>query len=143
MDGVEQDADVDQEAEAPVTWRFFVPLRLPSLNDHVQNAGKNSWRYRKQRAQWCTAVRTAARDAGVAPATGRRSLVVRRTFKSREQTRDYINLVGGCKVVVDALVLEGLLVDDSPDLLDDRYEQVRVSKDEESGVWFEISEGDR
>ena len=58
----------------------------------------------------------------------------------REQERDYVNLVGGCKLVVDALVLEGLLVDDKPALLDDRYLQERVAKDQPSGVWFELAD---
>jgi hypothetical protein len=127
-------------APVPLCWAFFVPMRLPSLNDHVQNAGAARWKYKKQREQWCAAVRKAARDAGVAKAIGRRTLTVRRFYKGREQERDYVNLVGGCKVVVDALVLEGLLVDDSPTLLEDRYEQMRVSKEHDSGTWFVLSE---
>jgi hypothetical protein len=125
---------------SPLCWAFFVPLPLPSLNDRVHNAKAGHWKYKKQREEWCAAVRVAAHDAGVAKAIGRRTLTVRRFYKGRQQERDYVNLVGGCKVVVDALVLEGLLVDDKPSLLEDRYEQMRVSKEHESGTWFVLSE---
>lgn len=36
---------------------------------------------------------------------------------------DYGNLVGGCKPLLDALVREGLIFDDSPTWLDDAYAQ--------------------
>jgi hypothetical protein len=122
--------------------QFFVAMRLPSLNDRAHNAGNARWSYAKLRDDWRLLIRVAwKRDAPtLSKAIGKRNLLVRREYKGREQERDYVNLVGGCKAVVDALVLEGLLVDDSPALLADRYEQVRVPKDAPSGVWFEIEE---
>lgn len=125
-----------------MTWGFFVGMRLPSLNDYVHNSGPSRWRYKKQREDWRLLIRNAARrDApDLAAAVGKRTLLVRREYKGREKERDFVNLVGGCKVVVDALVLEGLLKDDCPALLADRYEQVRVGKECPSGVWFEIGE---
>lgn len=41
---------------------------------------------------------------------------------------DYGNLVGGCKPLVDALVREGLLYDDSPKWLDESYLQAKTTK---------------
>ena len=58
-------------------------------------------------------------------------------FSGRERERDYVNLVGGCKAVVDALVSQGLLVDDKPKFLADEYRQERQAR---SGTWFELSE---
>lgn len=125
-----------------MTWGFFVGMRLPSLNDRVSNVGNARWKYAEQRDEWRMLIRAAwRRDAPALPkAIGKRSLVVQRCYKGREKERDFVNLVGGCKSVVDALVLEGLLVDDSPSLLADRYEQRRVGKDEPSGVWFELGD---
>lgn len=61
-----------------------------------------------------------------------------RQYSGREQERDYINLCGGFKPIVDAMVSEGLLVDDAPAMLADRYEQERVAKGQPSGVAFEL-----
>jgi len=45
-------------------------------------------------------------------------------------TFDYGNLVGGCKVLIDRLVLRGLLVNDSPEWLTEEYDQRRCVKGE-------------
>jgi hypothetical protein len=62
---------------------------------------------------------------------------VTRVYSGRERERDYVNLVGGCKAVVDALVLEGLLVDDAPKFVTDEYKQVRGDRSE---TWFELED---
>lgn len=51
---------------------------------------------------------------------------------------DYGNLVGGgMKAVLDALVLEGLLKDDSPKWVQDAYHQERCRKGQESTrIWL-------
>ena len=41
----------------------------------------------------------------------------------RWQKTDRANLIGGCKALVDALVNEGFLTDDSETYLDDSYAQ--------------------
>lgn len=123
-----------------MTWSFFIARRPPSLNDRLHNSGPTRWRYAKVRDEWCLEVRAARLAQGIPKATGPRMLLVRRLYKGREQERDFINLVGGYKPVVDALVLEGLLVDDRPAMLVDAYEQERVDKGRQSGVWFELGE---
>ncbi len=45
-------------------------------------------------------------------------------------TLDYGNMVGGMKPLLDALVLEGFLFDDSPAWLDDTYEQAKCRRGE-------------
>jgi hypothetical protein len=122
------------------SWAFFIARRPPSLNERIQNSRAGNWKYKREREAWCAAVRSARYEHAIPKATGPRWLIVRRQYKGREQERDYINLVGGCKALVDALVLEGLLVDDKPSLLVDCYEQERVGKEQQSGVWFELGD---
>jgi hypothetical protein len=126
--------------EDRMNWAFFIARRPPSLNERIQNNRAGNWKYKREREAWCAAVRAARDDHAIPKATGPRWLIVRRQYKGREQERDYINLVGGCKALVDALVLEGLLVDDKPSLLVDCYEQERVGKEQQSGVWFELGD---
>jgi hypothetical protein len=54
---------------------------------------------------------------------------VRAVFRRYSQgTLDKGNLIGGCKPILDALVLEGLIYDDSIEWLDDAYEQHKAKK---------------
>ena len=46
----------------------------------------------------------------------------------RKKKLDYDNLIGGCKHLIDALIDEQFIFDDSPDYLDLKVEQV-VSND--------------
>jgi hypothetical protein len=52
----------------------------------------------------------------------------------RHNTLDHGNLVGGCKGLVDCLVQEGVLLDDSPDWLSDSYEQTIDRKDKRTEI---------
>ncbi len=106
-----------------MTWTFVIARRAPSLNEHVQNAGPSRWKYAKERDVWCWEFRKVRLDLAIPKATAKRRLTVQRMYCGREQERDYVNLVGGMKVIIDALVLEGLLVDDAPKHLDDMYMQ--------------------
>lgn len=122
-----------------MTWSFFVERRPPSLNDRLHNSGPTRFAYAKVRDLWIMEFRAARLAHRIPRATGRRSLLARREYSGREQERDYINLVGGFKPIVDAMVHEGLLVDDKPAMLVDRYEQLRVEKGRPSGVLFELA----
>lgn len=123
-----------------MTWRWFIAKRLPSLNDRLQNAGASRWKYAAERGEWALWFRTAKLKHAIPKATKPRKLVVTRVYCGREQERDYVNLVGGCKAVVDALVNEGLLVDDKPKWLADEYRQVRGTDGDRSGTWFELED---
>lgn len=135
--------------DAPPQWTLFVRLRPPSQNENVDRAGGGRFTFMKLREQWVRAIRHAMEDTGrgrfepVPRATGRRRVVMTRVFSGRERERDYGNLVGGMKLVVDAMrppkqvaiksgkrkgqVVTvdgaGLIVDDSPTWLDDVYLQ--------------------
>ena len=41
----------------------------------------------------------------------------------RKKKLDYDNLIGGCKHLIDALIEEGFIFDDSPDYIDLNIEQ--------------------
>lgn len=120
-----------------IFWRWFVPKSTPTLNDRIVNCGSSRWRYAQERDEWATWFLAARTNLQIPKATGARRLLVLRAFSGRERLRDYVNLVGGCKAVIDALVLQDLLVDDSPKWLEDDYRQERR---ERSGTWFELSE---
>lgn len=121
-------------------WRFFIERRPPSLNDRLHNSGPTRFAYAKVRDLWIMEFRAVRLAHRIPAATGPRSLRAVRQYSGREQERDYINLVGGFKPVIDAMVSEGLLVDDAPALLADRYEQERVAKGQASGVGFELAD---
>ncbi len=124
-----------------MTWTFVISRRAPSLNEHVQNAGPSRWKYKKEREIWCLEFRKVRIELAIPKATAKRRLVVHRAYCGREKERDYVNLVGGMKVIVDALVLEGLLVDDAPKHLDDEYLQERFAWPKAKGyLLFKLSE---
>jgi hypothetical protein len=119
-----------------VTWSFFIERRPPSMNDRLHNSGPTRFAYAKVRDLWILEFRAVRLVHRIPLATGPRRLVARRQYSGREQERDRINLIGGYKPVIDAMVLEGLLVDDAPRWLDDSYAQERVAKGNLSGVLF-------
>jgi hypothetical protein len=122
-----------------VTWTFFIARRPPSLNERLHNGGPTRFAYAKVRDAWIWEFRAARLAHGIPAATGPRRLIARRIYSGREQERDFVNLVGGYKPVIDAMVRERLLVDDRPAMLADTYEQVRIPG-QPSGVWFELAE---
>jgi hypothetical protein len=123
-----------------VTWQFFIVRRPPSMNDRLHNSGPTRFAYAKVRDLWIYEFRAARLAHRIPQATGPRRLVARRQYSGREQERDFVNLVGGFKPIVDAMVREGLLVDDKPALLADEYAQERVEKTQPSGVLFVLSD---
>ena len=61
------------------------------------------------------------KDAPILGVAGRRVTIEVKRFNSGEL--DLGNLIGGCKHIVDALVIEGLIFDDSPKWLTATYTQ--------------------
>ncbi len=54
-----------------------------------------------------------------------RRVTLTRYYTGRSQRRDRGNLIGGMKPILDALVRQGFLVDDSEQWCEDHYAQVR------------------
>lgn len=125
-----------------------INAKVPNANDRVVNrssrnkAMKRAFaimgaKYRSQRGMWKLLVRHAMQEARVPTATKKRTIALTRLYSGREREWDYGNLVGGCKVVLDAMVDAGLLVDDSPKWSEQIYKQERGA---ESGLRVEVTE---
>ena len=96
-----------------MTWRLVIPLPSPSQNTR----DKQHWTTRRsEKTMWWKAIRAAPGFLLVPRAAGKRRLTIERHARTRPQ--DEANVHGGCKGLVDDLVLLGLLVDDSPDWIE-------------------------
>lgn len=95
------------------------------MNARLVNAGDNRWRYKQERDAWHWELKAARLHWKVPKATGRRRVTMTRLFGGRQKEWDPDNLSGGMKPIVDALVLEGLLVGDDAASAQIYYEQVR------------------
>lgn len=83
-----------------------VPVRTPSGN---QLSGYH-WRKRhRMKRDWHLLILAAMRQAGASEPTGCVDVIVER---HAARSLDADNAVAGCKVVLDAMVAAGLLVDD-------------------------------
>jgi hypothetical protein len=108
-----------------------LPFATESLNTlmgwkhHPRTRG---WKYADHRRQMVDEVFFAV--IAVAGSLGRKATARMRVRFTRycSGTLDDMNLRGGCKPLVDAMVQLGLLHDDSPQWLDDHYEQVRTKR---------------
>lgn len=127
------------EPDAAVTrrWEFLLPIRTPSQNDLASNRGGARHRYRRARNEFELEFLRAAAGLRIPHAMRRRRVTLTRLFSGRERKFDYGNLVGGCKLVLDAMIRAWLIVDDAPKWLEDHYLQVRGS---ESGLLVIIEE---
>lgn len=108
-----------------MTFEICIPI-------YSQNVLRRRWKhpqaYRRLRNDYTWLVRVGARSAGVPKATGKRRLHVTRLIGKGGKVYDVPNLIGGAKPLIDALVTEGLLVDDSPEYLDlGTWEQRKAS----------------
>lgn len=74
--------------------------------------GRSGHRYRKAKNEADRAVRVALSRCRIPAATGFRRLVVTRFYSRRCRPFDEANCVGGAKPLVDALVQQGVLIDD-------------------------------
>lgn len=115
----------DPGAKVTASWTLHVDRDPPSLNDRVFNAGPRRWRYKRERDAWGWEIRAARLLQRVPTATSRRRVTLTRVYSGRQQERDVDNLAGGMKAVVDALVLERLLVGDEPAHAELHYAQER------------------
>ncbi len=117
----------DPAAVVAASWSFHVDRDPPSLNSRLFNVGTKRWAYKRERDTWCMEFRTARILKRIAKASGKRRVTLTRNYAGRQQLRDVDNLSGGMKAVVDALVLEGLLVDDNAVSAEIHYAQARTT----------------
>lgn len=107
------------------SWEFLIERDPPSLNARLHNAGGRRWAYKRERDEWRSEFRAARVELGMGVALGKRRVTLTRVYGGRQKQRDLDNLSGGMKAVVDAMVLEAVLLDDSPDLAELHYAQHR------------------
>lgn len=113
----------DADATVLSSWLMLIERDPKSMNDRVVNAGVSRYTYKRERTAWAWAIRAARLAWKVPNAKGRRRLTLTRLFNGRQREWDRDNLVGGMKVIVDALVREGLLVGDDPASAEIHYDQ--------------------
>jgi len=110
----------DPDAAVIARWEFTIPRDLPSLNERIHNGAKG-WKYRATRDAWAAdlrAIRFANRipHIGASPPTTRRRVTLVRVYSGRQKEMDRANL--DSKACVDAMIISGLIVDDSPSWLE-------------------------
>lgn len=121
----------------------LIDAKVESANRYSVNHGAARFAYAKKRDEWFSQFRatiwlvvvdgeeTTATTFQIGDPTKRRRVTFTRCYAGRDREMDRANMIGGMKPVLDAMVRAGLLVDDSPKWLDDRYEQQRVGKGED------------
>jgi Holliday junction resolvase RusA-like endonuclease len=114
----------DPDAAIAARWQFFIERDPPSLNARLFNQGSRRWSYAKERDAWCWMIRAKRLEQSMRLARAKRRVTLTRFYNGRQQERDLDNLAGGMKIVVDALVSEGLLRDDSPKFAELHYAQL-------------------
>lgn len=132
-----------------MTWTLHMRLKPPNLNDHAVNraGGKSravrqafaaqAGKYRNARTLWQMLVSEQMRASSCKAAKGKRRIVYTRIMGPREREWDFDNLVGGGKMVFDAMIRAGLLIDDSAKWCEREYRQERGA---ESGLRVEVTE---
>ncbi len=113
----------DAEQAVGAAWNLFVPREAPSLNERVFNTGNKAHVYRRERDAWCLWFRSERLRLKIPEARTKRRVVMTRIYGGRQKQRDFDNLVGGMKCVVDALVIEKLIMDDNANGVELHYAQ--------------------
>lgn len=103
-------------------WIINLTTVTPSQNV-LMRAYRSKHAYAGLRDRYATELMVAMANGSIPAATARRALVITRIVRRAAWLLDRGNLVGGCKPLLDAAVLRGLIRDDKEDWLDDEYEQ--------------------
>jgi hypothetical protein len=122
------------ESVVTASWILVIDREAPSQNVLASNTGPSRWRYKRERNAWLLLLRSAKATLGVPDAKSKRRVIIERFYSGRQRQYDHANLVGGCKAAVDAMVLAGLLVDDSPHWAEIYYRQSRVGNGRDTAV---------
>lgn len=102
--------------------RIVVDMPTPSLNE----TQRMHWaKLRRLYQKWQLHVFARAFEARAEPASGKRRVIIERRGK---RYLDEDNLFGGCKIVIDALKNEGLLVDDNAENMELKVVQTKPEK---------------
>lgn len=119
----------DPSAIVQGSWLTTIARDPPSLNARLFNTGSKAHLYRRERDTWAWEFRAMRLNLQVPAAKKKRRVTLTRCYGGRQQERDRDNLIGGMKSVLDALVLERLLVDDKSQWAELHYSQRRLDDD--------------
>lgn len=138
----------DPNATVLASFSFVVERDPPSLNARVSNTIISGHKYRRERDVWCLELRRARLYFKIPYAiqirstwpmiAGKRRVTITREYGNKQRERDKDNLAGGMKPLVDAMVSESLLADDSPAHAEIHYQQKRIDKPQRPGLRFQI-----
>jgi Holliday junction resolvase RusA-like endonuclease len=121
-------AKCSYDPAVPVLHTWHLRLRMEAVShNRIDRGGSGKWRYRAYAQLVSAEVQGAGYD--VPKAKGKRRVTLTRVWARRQRRFDRINLAGGLKPVLDALVKHRLLVDDSEKWCEDHYEQRGPSPD--------------
>jgi Holliday junction resolvase RusA-like endonuclease len=115
----------DPDAIVSASWMLLIDREIESGNRHTYNVGGSRFRYARDRDSWQWEFRSFRLLRKIPRATGKRRLTLTRFYDGRQREMDVDNLSTGAKLVVDALVREGLLVDDRREFAEVHYKQAR------------------
>lgn len=128
----------DPDVPVSARWAGFFPLEPPSQNRVAGNKAGGRFVYRRFRDGYEFLFRAwRVREEIPLPAR-RRRVVITRHFSGQGKRRDRGNLIGGCKPLLDAMILAALIVDDRESDVEDHYKQERVAG--EPGVHILLEE---
>lgn len=113
----------DPSAVVLARWTISIEREIRSLNAHRGNYGAQRWAYKADREAWQQWFVVARRNQDIPAGTAKRRVTITRLIGYRQREFDHDNLVGGCKVVVDAMARAGLLVSDKPADVEVTYRQ--------------------
>ena len=112
--------------------RKFIPMVLQSLNTFANK--KNRWAY----ANWKKKVRVIGLYLPeVTRIRSKSSVVIARHYGKGRRKYDHDNMVGGCKPIIDLLVRQGYLYNDTPEYVEVEYIQVK-SDDGEDQIEIQV-----
>lgn len=116
-------------------WMIRIGFLTPSQNV-LQRKYRLPFRYKKLKTELQTILMVEMANNGIPKAKARRRLTITRYVRSKRYLLDRGNLVGGCKPLLDAATLQGLIIDDKEEHLDDQYKQA-VDPDERTEIRVE------
>lgn len=131
----------DPVARVIASWSFVLEHEMASLNKRGTNRGawaaRNAYKSDRDMTQWLLKEKRLALK--IPKATGPRRLTLTRLFGPRSRQLDTDNLVGGGKICVDSFVHEGLLVNDTPQMVELHHMQERADRNAIGVVLEEVS----
>lgn len=126
------------DKDAPVEATYDIRLARCTLDSQNRLGSNNRGRsrYRGIRNKYTSLLAAT----GVPKATKKRRVFITRQYGYKKRAYDFGNLVGGCKPLLDAMKLNGLIVDDRPTMLQEFYFQEK-SPDKNDHILIRIEEG--